>query len=358
MMRTHCPLVLKSLSTLAALFIGTVQSFGQATDKQPQTSSRQTTLKELLSWLPGDTETFIAANGPFPFPDFDGLEWNDSEEQLPLAELELRMRILPLGLFDLKNGGLAKRLKGKEVILAVEGSRHFRPPVALGGMRYEGCEIIVFKPAITLDGAAFMRNATATAVRSENVAGLKVAVFEELQENDTWTTFVGFPRNNIVLVATNVDYLRTVLVRMGHASGPRALPEGLPEWKYVKTSAPVWGLRHYQRLNAELDPTSPFSGQHAASVPDDSAVGLGFWFEPAGRTAHVIYMSASKDAPRVLQAHLGLADAESASPRELQMHLRELAPSVIEGSVGLSPAEVFSRFLFGLLAMLGRAVYL
>ena len=125
------------------------------------------------------------------------------------------MRILPLGLFELKNGGLAKRLKGKEVTLAVEGSRQFRPPAALGGLRYEGCEIMVFNPAITLDRASFMRDATATEVRSENIAGLKVAVFEELQENDVWTTFVGFPRNNIVLVATNKDYLRTVLVRNG-----------------------------------------------------------------------------------------------------------------------------------------------
>jgi hypothetical protein len=358
MTRTHCPLVLKCLFTMAALFVSTLQSFGQATDTQPQTGSRQVGLKEVLSWLPGDTESVMAANGPFPFPDSGGLEWNDSEQQLPFAELELRMRILPLGLFDLKNGGLAKRLKGKEVTLAVEGSRHFRSPAALGGVRYEGCEIIVFNSAIILDRASFMRNAAATAVRSENVAGLKVTVFEELQENDVWTTFVGFPRNNTVLVATNADYLRTVLVRMAHASEPRALPEDLPEWKYVNTSAPVWGLRHYQRLNADLDPTSPFSGQHAANVPDDSAVGLGFWFEPVGRMAHVIYISANKDARQVLQSYLGLADAESASPRELQLRLRELAPSVIEGSVELSPAEVFSRFLLGLLAMLGRAVYL
>ena len=356
-MRTRWPLVLKCSCTMA-LFVSTLQSFGQATDRQPKTGSGRMTAKELLSWLPDDTETVIAANGPFAFPDFAGLEWNDSEQQLPLAELEARMRSLPLGLFDLKNGGLAKGLKGKEVTLAVEGSRHFRPPAALGGMRYEGCEIIVFNPAITLDRASFMRNATATAVRSENIAGLKVTVFEEPQEDNVWTTFVGFPRDNTVLVATNADYLRTVLLRMAHASEPRALPGDLAEWKYVNTGTPVWGLRHYQRLNADLDPTSPFSGQHAANVPDDSAVGLGFWFEPAGRMAHVIYMSASKDARQVLQSYLGLADAESASPRELQLRLRELAPSVIEGSVELSPAEVFSRFLFGLLAMLGRAVYL
>jgi hypothetical protein len=358
MRRTHWPVVLKCSCTMVAVLVSTLQSFAQATDKQPQTSSRTVAVKEVLSWLPGDTETVVAANGPFPFPDFDSLERNDSEQQLPFSELEARMRSLPLGLFDLKNGGLAKRLKGKEATLAVEGSRHFRPPAALGGMRYEGCEIVAFSPAISLDRASFLRNAAASAVRFEEIAGLKIAVFEEQQENDVWTTFVGFPRNNIVLVATNKDYLRTVLMRMGNASGPRALPADLPEWTYVNTSATVWGLRHYQKVNADLDPTSPFSGKKAANVPDDLAVGLGFWFEPAGRMAHVIYLSASKDARQVVQSYLSLADAESASPEELQIRLRERAPNVIEGTVELPAAEVFSRFLFGLLAMLGHAVYL
>jgi hypothetical protein len=79
-----------------ALFVSTLQSFGQATDRQPKTGSGRMTAKELLSWLPDDTETVIAANGPFAVPDFAGLEWNDSEQQLPLAELEARMRSLPL----------------------------------------------------------------------------------------------------------------------------------------------------------------------------------------------------------------------------------------------------------------------
>jgi hypothetical protein len=161
-----------------------------------------------------------------------------------------------------------------------------------------------------------------------------------------------------VLVATDANYLHAVLARMRGASGPRALPETLPEWKYVNTRAPAWGLRHYQRQEASLDPTSPFGGQHAANVPDDLAVGLAFWFEPVVRKmATVTYLSANKNASQILQSYVSMADAESASPREFQTRLRRPTPGVIEGSVTLTLTEALDRLLFGLFAMLGHAVY-
>jgi hypothetical protein len=356
--RTRCGLVAESACTLAALFICSLVCVGQTTHHQTQPSARQTTLKEVLSWLPDDTETIIGAGGPFPLPDLDGPGDEDARQpELTSAKLDLRMRSLPLGLFAFKNGGLPKRLRGKVVALALEGSRQFRPPTALGEMRYEGCEIVVFDSALTTDRDPFMRNARLVA-RVEDVAGVRIAVFEEKVEDDTWTTFVAFPLSNIVLVATNMDYLHTVLVRMSGAIGPRALPETLPKWKYVNTRAPAWGLRHYQKLKADFDPSSPFSGQHAANVPDESAVGLTFSFEPAvSRVATVTYLSANKNSRQILQDYLGVADADSASPREFQIRLRQPAPDVTEGSVSLSLTEALDRFLFGLIAMLGHAVY-
>src|SRR5208283_5297690 len=185
---------MKSAATTAVLLLSTLPCVGQ------------TTLKEILSWLPPDTESVVGANGLFPLPDLDELGPGDLRKpELPVAELEMRTRGLALGLFGFKNGGLQKDLKGKAVALAVEGSRHFRPPAALGGMRYEGCEIVLFGPAITLDRDSFMRNAASSATRFENVAGVRIAVFEEPQENDVWTTFVGFLRSNIVVVATDAE---------------------------------------------------------------------------------------------------------------------------------------------------------
>lgn len=347
--------------TLVRLLFCSVVCFCQTRDKQAaHPGSHQTTFKAVLSWLPGDTETIIAANGPFAIPNFDGLSDNSGRLELSSAELELRTRGLPLRLYSFKNGGLQENLKGKVVALALEGSRHFGPPAQLGAMRYEGCEVAVLGSGGTFDRDSFLKNAGNSAVRFEDIAGTRIAVFQEEQENDIWTTFVGFPRNNIVLVATDEDYLRVLLTRMGgDASGPRALPETLPEWKYVNTLAPTWGLRHYRRQDVGLDPTSPFSEQDATQMQDGLAIGLTFWFEPAvRRKATVTYLSANKNAPQILQDYLSMEDAKTASPREFQVRLRQPTLGVVEGSVSLTQVEPFYRLLFGLSAMLGHATYL
>jgi hypothetical protein len=319
----------------------------------------QPTLAQVLSWLPEDTETVMGANGPFPLPDLSALGGNPGQTELSIAELELRTRALPLTLFNFKNGGLSQALKGKIVAIVIEGSRHFRPPAGLGEMRYEGCEIVILDKDSAHNGDSFMQDAVKSANQVEDVSGTRIAVFEEQSENDVWTTFVAFPASNIVLIATDRDYLRTVLSRIKGSSGRRALPVTLPEWKQVNYRAPVWGLRHYQKLEAGRDPTSPFQGQAAGNVPDNSASGVGFWFEPAGsRVATVSYLSTNGNSLQILQAYLGAEDAASASPREFQVRLRQPAPGVIQGSVTLASFESFGRFYLGLLAMLGHAIYL
>jgi hypothetical protein len=176
---------------------------------QPHAVAQQTSLNQVLGWLPVDTETVLGANGPF---EWDPKVLSDDpppQERLTATELEMQSRMFPLGLLNFKNGGFGEFVKGKTVSLAIEGSRRFRPPRALGLMRYEGCLIMVFIPTVSLDGAAFMRASAKSAVRFE----------EEKSEDDTWNTFVGFPRNNVAVVATNLDYLVTLLDRMRGAPG-------------------------------------------------------------------------------------------------------------------------------------------
>jgi len=337
--RTRC------LPAIAALLLSTLPCVGQ------------TTLKDVLSWLPADTESVVGENGPFALPDFDSPPPDLRQPELPVAEVERQTRMLAVGLFGLKNGGLQKILKDRSVILALEGSRRFRPPANLGEMRYEGCEVLVFGPAVILDRDSFLKNAANSAIRFEDVAGVRIAVFEERQEDDVWTTFVGFPRANMVLVATDADYLRTTLKRMKSPSGARALPDSLGEWKYVNTRAPVWGLRHYQKLGANLDPTSPFSER--ADFEDAMATGLAFSFEPSARgkvTVH--YLSGNNNALQTLQEYLGAGEADTASLQQTQFRFRQAATGVIEASVTLSKEEITFRFLFGLMGMLGHAIYL
>jgi len=322
-------------------------------------AAQQSNLNQVLSWLPVDTETVLGANGPFTW-DSKALS-NDppSQERMTATELEMQSRMFPLTLLNFKNGGFGEFVKGKTVSLAIEGSRRFRAPRALGLMRCEGCLVIVFIPTVSLDGAAFMRAAANSAVRFEEHNGTRVAVFEEKSEDDTWTTFVGFPRSNVAVVATNLDYLVALLDRMRVTPGNRGLPQDLSEWKHVNTNAPVWGVRHYLKQGAELDPSSPLLGQNAANVPDVNAVGVTFSFANAAeRTATVDYLSTNPDVRRILSGYLMMEDPATAAPREFQMRLRQAGAGVLEASINLSATEAMQRLLFGLMAMVGHAIYL
>lgn len=320
--------------------------------------AEQPELKDVLTWLPPDTETVMGANGPFALKDF-GTVGNGPALDAPSAEeLKLGIEGLAAGLFSFENGGLRAFLSGTNVALLVEGSRRFRPPKDLGGTLFEGCTIAVMDGASVIDSDAFMHKA-ASAKRIEKIEGVNIAVFEETQEKDTWTTFVGFPRKNVVLVATNADYLRTVLARTHAASGPRALPETLPEWKYVNTDAPVWGVRHYERADSTLDPTSPFHGKDAANVPDHQAVGVAFWFDPSGGVATVTYLSAVPNSRKIVEEFLGLTGPASASFPTSQVHVRQPAAGAIEFAVPLSIPRALARVpMLGLMAMFGYATYM
>jgi len=325
---------------------------------QPHAVAQQPNLSQVLNWLPANTETVLGANGPFAWNPKAPSSDPPSRVSMTAPELEMESRLFPLTLLNFENGQFGEFIKGKTVSLAIEGSRRFRAPRALGLMRYEGCLIMVFIPAASLNGAAFMRAAAKSAVRFEEHNGTRVAVFEEKSEDDTWNTFVGFPRNNVAVVATNLDYLVGLLDRMRGTTGARALPENLSEWKHVATNAPAWGMRHFQKQGAELDPSSPLLGQNAANVPDANAVGVTFSFAPAAaRTATVDYLSSNPDARRILSGYLMMEDAATAAPREFQMRLRQPAAGVLEASINLSATEAIQRLLFGLMAMLGHAVY-
>ena len=341
-----------------AVWFGTGICVAQSAAKQPQPVPPQATLGRVLSWLPADTEVVIGASGPFAFPDLAAIPAPSSGE-LSSAELALRTQFnLPLALFQLNNGGLRESLKDKRVALAIEGARHFRRPPVGGAMRYEGCAIVVMESSTQVDGDVFMKSTASSAKRFEKIAGLSVAAFEELKENGVWTTFVAFPRKDVVAIATDLAYLRTVLTRLNGTPGPRALPDSLPEWKYVNTRAPVWGIRHYDKSQARLDPTSPFQDPRAANF-DLRAVGVTFYFEPFERKqALITYLSATEDYRSVLLDQLSMADADAAPRGEFQIHFRQPGPGAMQGSVSLSPAEALYRLLFGLAAMVGHGASL
>lgn len=315
-------------------------------------------LSKALSWLPADTETLIVANGPFLIPPPETEVDEDRTRLLSKEEIDEKFEALPTALVGLPEG-LLKKLNGRKAAFAMEGSRHFRSPSELGEMPYEGCDIVVFVGDVSSLGDAFMKDSTNAAAKFEEVEGKRVAVFQEKLEEDVWTALVVFPKPNVLVVATNRNYLRDVLARIGGATGPRALPNELPEWKYINTRARGWGLRHYDKSQANLDPSSPIGGEKSANFPDDKAIGLAFNFDPSpGRGATITYLSGAKDVLEIVQDGLFPAQSDPDSIKDLRIRYLEVAPGVVQGSFDLVHSEPVWYFTFVLMAIFGHGVYL
>jgi hypothetical protein len=325
---------------------------GKAAGKAATPARSSSKVQQALSWLPADTEVVLVTNTPFQMPAYNQ-ESSGQSQEIPIAELREQFEVLPLERFGAVGGLVQKYLKGQRVELAIEGSRHFRPPADHGESLYEGCAI-----AILADGSRLGSFASASEgieLKTEQLAGQKVMSFDEQVQEDVWTTLIAFPNPSTVIACTERSYLTEVLERMNGKAGPRALAATLAEWKYVDTSAPFWGLRHYDRSQAKLDPSSPFAGQTAVNLPDDQAIGVTFVFDPGkGKTATISYLSATKDIQKVEKDLLSM-DVGPGAAQGLGVRYRELNPGV-EASYNLTMRRPVGYFFLVLTGMFGQGV--
>jgi hypothetical protein len=308
--------------------------------------------QRMLSWLPADTETVTAVTGPLPIPKLD--QESDGTQSPAKSEHEVQDRFAQDALLLLLCSG--KNLTVEPLLAAIEGSRNFRPPSGLGMMKYEGGLIVVFAGDITDRAHSYLRDSQPKIVRTEQLAGHQVAVFQTKSEEDLLTTYVAFPKPNIAVAATNEDYLREILARIDGKHGAPAFPDTLPEWKHVNTQARFWAVRHYQKIGSEKDPTSPFSGGFG-TTPDHKAIGLTFSFDPEkSKTATITYLSGDENS---LQRFQGTNFREP-GPAVTQMHIqyREAEPGTLEGWYDVDQIESADYFVFTLEALLGHAIYL
>jgi hypothetical protein len=133
----------------------------------------------------------------------------------------------------------------------------------------------------------------------------------------------------------------------------RALPEDLPEWKHVNTAAKFWAVRHYDKDDAQNDPSSPLRGeQKGANWPDKQAVGIVFDLDPSrSPVATLNYLSANKDARKIF------ADEQTRVDRGFKPVIREREPGVVEMQFSLDDPKQSGMFLFVLLFLLGHGTY-
>jgi hypothetical protein len=255
--------------------------------------------------------------------------------------------------FGLEDEFFRKQLQGHKLLCAMEGSRCFRNPTDLGLMRYEGCEIVLFDNASHAAVDDAFQASLEKAKKKIAVRTHQVAIFEEKENGDVWSLHVARPQAGVILCASNKNYLEEVLRRMDRPPEQRALPAHLPEWSHVNLNAPVWAVRHYRKDGVAEDPSSPLAPMAAPRVADPHAIGIVFWFDPAGNgKGYLRYLTESKNATELIQSRWS-------DPREKEnTRVEQIAPGLVQVSRSFVNATSVGGFLLILMFHIGHGIYI
>jgi hypothetical protein len=314
-------------------------------------------LKDLLWWLPADTESVVAAQGPFTIRVLEDEQEHDREwstREPSDDEIAREFQQLPLEVFCEME--LETPLRRSVVRFAMQGSRYFRQPApGMDVTDFEGCSIVVFEKDLRGPGNSFWAAREKKAARTLNLAGTKVLVFE--QKAETIGYFLAVPQPNVLLAANNLKYLQGILERIGQKKDPRALPDHLPEWRYLDAAAKYWGLRHYDRTQAKHDPTSPIGKNRTFNEGDSKAIGVLFALDPKDQRRAVI-TSFSGDEAKIREeakAATKIVEPQEGVKFEEQLHSPE--PGVLEHIYTLDRATTVDYVGLMIVMELGRGIY-
>lgn len=233
-------------------------------------------VERIWRWFPADTETMIVARDvpwklsgaetPSPPPATDEERRALQQEAVVAWTRQVALgRLLTLGGGNmLQPGKYLADMKGRSVPLVVYGGRDYEVVSAFGSYRYHGASVVVFANDARDDLDGLLAAIAKDAPETRDMDGHKVYFFpadenemESVYRLEPWQgTYLTRVAPTILLCATSDVYLKEMLGRMDEAPHDRALPQDLPEWKYVDTSASVWGLRHIP----------PVDGQQLAGV--------------------------------------------------------------------------------------------
>lgn len=180
-------------------------------------------VEDVIKWLPANTETLMVARKAGWLGEMAG----------ELSGADEARQLLAIGM-----GGAETGTARLEYEFVVNGSRAFKRPKDLGLTPYEGCKIIGMKPAEFKRVQAIFK----AGGKKILVDGQEGYEFSRMMEQDLWKFSVVFV-DGLMLCATDEGYLAEVLKRRGGKRTGRALPESLPQWKFVDQKAPFWVVR-------------------------------------------------------------------------------------------------------------------
>lgn len=201
-------------------------------------------VKQGLGWLPVETETVIATQS-FTMPEFTLDDFQGG------GDFKLQLQQLPLlDLVALEKGKYLQPFVGKRIALALRGGRNFELVTKFGGHRSEGCTILVFAEDLGKTKAEWTELLQRGKSEVRKIEGQEVFVFpialpmSNLFPPEKWQgTYLVVLSPNIVLCASSDRYLEDLLKCVNAKPEKRALPDNLPIWNRVDTSAPAWMVR-------------------------------------------------------------------------------------------------------------------
>lgn len=227
-------------------------------------------VKKALQWFPADTETIAVARGftlrPSPSEE-DG-------EAVVRPLLDSIQWITAFGFYSVQEAKSVDFFQDLRVRVGIQGARKFRITKGFGMVLFDGASILFIEEGQKEERDRMLSEIARSASEVLEIEGVKVLRFEEEMEEDIWSFYLASPDEETLIMATNEVYLNQTLSNRKNPSETRALPQSLPEWQFVDSSAPFWAIHHFSQVEVDKNPTSPYTDNASGMSADSGAVGF------------------------------------------------------------------------------------
>lgn len=315
-----------------------------------------TDVETFLDWLPADTETLMVGHA---LPESrtsrrDWPRWSSFAE----AALSLPNYITS----ELMDERLRTELSGMKVVVTVHGARGFRLPASgLGRTSFAGAEILrVTSDETEITASQVFERLAGLASRMTDRMGIEIAEFDRAalfeegpNAREKSSVYVSLPQSDVLVFATDLNYLEEVLDHRGRCMERKAFPRHLRYWPNVDVQFPVWAVRDFQVSGAETSESSPLNPKSVGIPPiDPKAQAFTFSFDPDKGIALARYFSGSDEAQRLIAFGLSSSGAEEVDPAIVPLH-----PGVVEATLPIMDGRDYRIFHLILMHYLGHGIF-
>lgn len=243
-------------------------------------------LTELFRWLPADTEAVTVTQSPTVLS--SSKDWIEPEPGCFTQRITTLLGVLPAQSWA----------DGVKLNLVVTGSRNFRPPTGLGMFCFDGCSILRFAKDSPVGVKQFVESADKHCNYKLMVNGASVYCFRQQMMDDIWTFYLYPLSPDIVLWASNKNYLQELLMRQRSALPQQSFLVESKLWANIDTSSEFFGMRNIRKVATESDiPTSDrIFDAHGFEHKEKSPIGYSVCYKARNSLLFEEYLSNDKIA--------------------------------------------------------------